>query len=148
VDIIRNDDHCGVANLCRTGGRQEAVFGSYCVHSSTLIHELAHTLCMGHEMDRYDSHDYLTFNNCESANYDLNWWHQPSFFDYFSTTHYEGCWPDTCLTAKQPNVEFCGLQAGLSVLDAEKLNAQYQCPGIFDLKPSFYLKVLRITKLR
>lgn len=46
VEILRDDNTCGLAHICRNGGAQFAKFGGGCINSGTMSHELGHTLCM------------------------------------------------------------------------------------------------------
>ncbi|ODM94826.1 Zinc metalloproteinase nas-6, partial [Orchesella cincta] len=132
VSIELNNDVCGIAHVCKIGGDQFAQFGQNCRNMATMIHELGHSICLGHEHQRIDRDDHLSFSSCirkprktEPFRYSAK-----GFYDYASQMHYtcnwcEGGWPSI------PNVENCGEQAtrGLSVLDVDSINALYNCQG-------------------
>ncbi|ODM89779.1 Zinc metalloproteinase nas-1 [Orchesella cincta] len=64
VNIEINETTCGYSNVCRLGGYQFAQFGQNCRNMNTMIHELGHSLCLGHEHQRQDRNFYLEFNGC------------------------------------------------------------------------------------
>ncbi|CAL8147063.1 unnamed protein product [Orchesella dallaii] len=48
VSIEVNNNVCGKAHVCKIGGYQFATFGKNCRNMSTMVHQLGHTLCLGH----------------------------------------------------------------------------------------------------
>ncbi|ODM89431.1 Zinc metalloproteinase nas-1 [Orchesella cincta] len=54
VSIEVDDNVCGFANVCKIGGPQVAKFGKNCRNMKTMVHQLAHALCFGHEHQRGD----------------------------------------------------------------------------------------------
>lgn len=65
---------CGVAHMCMNSGGQWAKFGGGCATAGVMVHELGHTLCMGHEQTRLDRDDWITFDTskCEPHGKDGN----------------------------------------------------------------------------
>ncbi|ODM91124.1 Zinc metalloproteinase nas-7 [Orchesella cincta] len=131
VDILHDPNVCGVAHLCMNTGAQFAKFGGSCVSPGVMIHELGHTLCMGHEQSRRDRDNWISFNTavCQPHGIDgadfnrgLN-----KLYDYVSIEHYEGECYNGCFQPKQPGVTKCGSGGPLSVLDIEILNEMYGC---------------------
>jgi hypothetical protein len=114
-------------------GGQFAKFGGSCVNPGTMVHELGHTLCMGHEQTRLDRDDWISFNTaiCQPHGKD-----GPDFnrglhklYDYVSIEHYEGECYNGCFQPKKPGVTKCGSGGPLGVLDLEILNELYGCGG-------------------
>jgi len=132
VDIQIDENVCGRATVCRQGGSQFVKLGSRCSDSRILIHELGHTLCMSHEFDRYDRDEYVSLgSSCSSSIVTPPFWTTFGLpYDYFSVMHYDGCWEGACIQAKQelPG-KWCGNPGRLGVLDVEKINTKYNCPG-------------------
>lgn len=135
VTILRDDNTCGVAEICRKGGAQYAKFGGQCISSGTMSHELGHTLCFMHEQSRPDRDTYISWDTnvygCTvqeklSAN---DWTTLDLLYDYVSLQHYEGECYNGCIKPKIPGVTKCGSGGDLSVLDVEKVNAYYDCGG-------------------
>lgn len=128
VSIENEPSTCGLAHVCRTGGYQFAQFGGSCRSAGTMVHELGHTLCFGHEQSREDRDNYMEYpcgsGGGKDMGFDIN-----LFFDYKSVMHY-GC--DNCMKPKMADVStsMCGSGGVLSVLDTEKVNAFYDCAGI------------------
>lgn len=133
VQILRDDNTCGVANVCRKEGPQFAKFGGSCINSGTMTHELGHTLCFGHEQTRPDRDNYISWDTkkCTPHNKDNanDFTTLDLLYDYVSLQHYEGECYDGCIIPKIPGVTKCGSGGDLSVLDAEKINAFYNCGG-------------------
>ena len=125
------NDECGEADVCRIGGKQFVKLGRDCVDMNTVVHELGHTVCMAHEHRRHDRDKYITLT-AESDKNDPNnkkakWDHTTLglMYDYESVMHYE------CPHFFKPTsgaVKNCSGDE-LSVLDAEKINAFYDCKG-------------------
>lgn len=88
-----------------------------------MIHELGHTLCFGHEQSREDRDNYLDFPCGSGGGKDMGF-DIHLFYDYKSAMHY-GC--DNCMKPKMADVSTA--MFGFSVLDAEKVNAFYDCAG-------------------
>ncbi|CAL8118412.1 unnamed protein product [Orchesella dallaii] len=131
VDILHDPTVCGVAHVCMNSGAQFAKFGGSCVSPGTMVHELGHTLCMGHEQTRLDRDEWIAFNTqiCQPHGID-----GPDFnrglnklYDYVSIEHYEGECYNGCFQPKQPGVTKCGSGGPLGVLDIEILNELYGC---------------------
>lgn len=116
--------------MCRTGGSQFALFGVRCRTMNTMVHELGHNLCLGHEHTRSDRDDYVGYQECRNVpGKDTNGDLRGSLYDYQSQMHYV-C--NNCLGGfSRQGVTRCGPQAtqGLSVMDADKLNDMYSCGG-------------------
>jgi hypothetical protein len=142
LESISNPNVCGVAEYCMKGGYQYARFGTYgggsaCHNPDIMIHELGHTLCLGHEMTRPDRDQYVHFSGCSSSaipQKDSNYRQSGLLYDYASQMHYQcgfcdGGYP---LMGGVGNRQ-CGIEItkGLSVLDAEKINLLYNCKGCF-----------------
>lgn len=74
VDILHDPNVCGLAHVCMNSGAQFAKFGGSCVNPGTMVHELGHTLCMGHEQTRLDRDKWIGFNTaiCEPHGIDGN----------------------------------------------------------------------------
>ncbi|ODM88920.1 Zinc metalloproteinase nas-14 [Orchesella cincta] len=126
---------CGLGHLCRTGGYQYAKFGGICRNKNTMIHELGHNLCLGHEHTRRDRDDYLHFNGCNPAEIPGkdNFETRGHLYDYTSRMSYQcgvcfGGWPK--MSGVNPNSN-CGNSEGLSVMDADKINDLYNCQGCY-----------------
>ncbi|CAL8130773.1 unnamed protein product [Orchesella dallaii] len=135
VSIEVNQSVCGVAHVCKQGGYQFAQFGDpseRCRNKATMVHELGHTICLGHEQQRSDRDNYLSFPNCDKVprkNPSGDYW-ASGIYDYSSQLHYDcnwcgGGWP------KAEEVTKCGFEAesGLSPLDVDKINELYDCQG-------------------
>lgn len=126
VSIENEPSVCGLAHVCRGGGYQFAQFGGSCRNAGVMVHELGHSLCFGHEQSREDRDDFLSFpcgsGGGKDTNFDIN-----LFYDYKSAMHY-GC--DNCMKPKMTDVSTSMCGGDFSVLDAEKVNAFYDCPGI------------------
>ncbi|ODM59418.1 Zinc metalloproteinase nas-4 [Orchesella cincta] len=112
-------------------GAQFAKFGGSCVSPGTMVHELGHTLCMGHEQTRRDRDEWISFNTAICQPHGLD---GPDFdrglnklYDYVSIEHYEGECYNGCFQPKQPGVTKCGSGGPLGVLDVEILNEMYGC---------------------
>lgn len=133
VQILRDDNTCGLAEMCRKGGPQFAKFGGSCIGWGTMTHELGHTLCFGHEQTRPDRDNYISWdtNKCKPHNKDNanDFTTLDLLYDYVSLQHYEGECYNGCIIPKIPGVTKCGSGGDLSVLDAEKINAFYNCGG-------------------
>lgn len=137
TSIERDDNVCGQSNVCMQGGYQFAKFGKNCRNMNTLVHQLAHSLCLGHEHQRSDRNNYVSLNN-DSTQCGLEYsgiskeLPTKNIYDYASQMHAE-C--GGCLTAKNEIVaKFgCGNQVtkGLSTLDVDKINQMYGCGGCF-----------------
>ncbi|CAF1048650.1 unnamed protein product [Didymodactylos carnosus] len=141
VRIIRDDNTCGVAIICRTGNEQWAKFGGGCIKSTVMVHELGHTLCFGHEQTRFDRDNYISYRpGCNPDGKDNN--HETTrelFYDYVSSQHYNN---DGCYNAKLPGVTTWGSgDRGLSVLDINKFNSYYECGGCLSYRWKPYAKV-------
>lgn len=135
VQILRDDRVCGVAQNCRRAGAQYAKFGGNCITAGVITHELLHTLCFHHEQSRPDRDQYISWNkkakNCvpdevmdanDFTSFDL-------LYDYVSIQHSEAECYNGCMKPKLSGVTKCGSGGDLSVLDAEKINALYNCGG-------------------
>lgn len=133
VQILRDDNTCGVANVCSHGGPQFAKFGGGCINSGTMTHELGHTLCFGHEQTRPDRDKYISWDRkkCEPHTKDSahDFTTLDLLYDYVSLQHYEGECYNGCIIPKMSGVTKCGSGGDLSVLDAKKINAFYDCGG-------------------
>jgi hypothetical protein len=131
VEILQDPDVCGLANVCMNTGPQFAKFGGTCVSPGTMVHELGHTLCMGHEQTRLDRDKWIGFNTaiCEPHGIDGNDFQGGlnKLYDYVSIEHYEGECYNGCFQPKVPGVTKCGSGGPLSVLDIEILNEMYGC---------------------
>ncbi|CAL8136219.1 unnamed protein product [Orchesella dallaii] len=134
VSIERDDNTCGLAHVCKIGGYQFAQFGGGCRTMSTMVHELGHTLCLGHEHQREDRDDYVTYSGCHQVPTKYTNNHVPKgIYDYRSIMHYwcdanNACFGGRPLT---PNVNNCGgaVTTGLSVFDVDGINSLYNCQG-------------------
>jgi len=133
VNIEIDNSVCGVAQVCRIGGKQFARIGKNCRSMPTIVHELGHTLCLHHEHQRMDRHKYLNFRDCpeDSVHPKIPYSTPSGLYDYQSIMHYQcnSCkagWPT------QPDVQKCGMDVnnGLSVLDADHINEMYNCQGM------------------
>jgi hypothetical protein len=95
-----------------------------CADIISMIHEMGHAACLGHEHARYDKDKYITDCGDEKDN-NLNGGH---LYDYRSAMHYRH---PGCIVPKMSGVsEYqCESPNFLSVLDAEKLNDMYKCVG-------------------
>jgi hypothetical protein len=138
VEIQRDDNTCGLANVCRNGGAQFARFGGSCISSGTMTHELGHTLCFGHEQTRPDRDDYISWNTniCEPHGRDNanDFTTLDLMYDYVSLQHYEGECYNGCIIPRISGVTKCGSGGDLSVLDVEKINAFYNCGGCYSYR--------------
>lgn len=92
-----------------------------------MVHELGHTICFGHEQTRKDRDSYVRFPCGNPPGRDDSFDTLGMLYDYKSSMHY-GC--DSCLVPTKSGVTTsdCG-QDNLSVLDVQKINAFYDCPG-------------------
>ena len=133
VEILRDDNTCGLAQVCVAGGAQFAKFGGGCISAGTMTHELGHTLCFGHEQTRPDRDSWISWNTnvCEPHGLDNgnDWTTLDLLYDYVSIQHYEGECYNGCIVPRQGGVTKCGSGGGLGVLDVEKINAFYECGG-------------------
>jgi len=133
VEILRDDNTCGLANVCRSGGAQFAKFGGSCISSGVMTHELGHTVCFGHEQTRPDRDSYISWNTniCQPHGIDNgnDWSTLDLLYDYVSLQHYEGECYNGCIVPRISGVTKCGSGGDLSVLDVEKINAFYNCGG-------------------
>ncbi|ODM87831.1 Zinc metalloproteinase nas-1, partial [Orchesella cincta] len=131
VSIEVDENVCGFANVCKIGGRQVAKFGKDCRNMKTMVHQLGHTMCLGHEHQRPDRDSYLNFSSCSNIPKKMRSFRRPmGLYDYNSQMHAqcnscEGGFP--C----RGSVNICGPDAtpGLSVLDADNINYIYNCQG-------------------
>lgn len=96
-----------------------------------MVHELGHTVCLGHEHARDDRDDYLNYpcNPSNAGSKSVGYDTLGMLYDYKSSMHY-GC--SDCMLPKMGDVtkDMCGGDY-LSVLDVEKINAFYDCSGEF-----------------
>ncbi|CAL8136233.1 unnamed protein product [Orchesella dallaii] len=134
VNIERNDSVCGVAHVCKIGGYQFAQFGGNCRTMSTMVHELGHSLCLGHEHQREDRDEHLTYSSChQTPSKDTHNWVTKGIYDYRSIMHYWCDANNACLGGRptQSNVNNCGgaVTTGLSVMDVDGINSLYNCQG-------------------
>ena len=133
VDILYDANVCGLAHVCMNSGGQFAKFGGSCVNPGTMVHELGHTLCMGHEQTRRDRDDWISWNTavCEPHGLDGSDFDRGlhKLYDYVSIEHYEGECYNGCIVPKKPGVTKCGSGGPLGVLDIEILNEMYGCAG-------------------
>jgi len=125
---IMKDDSLGcsaVASNCYSGaGTVGKIRFGHCSPWETLGHEMGHVLCFGHEHNRNDRENYLRPGGGMEGKYEhLNFGH---LYDYTSAMN--GCGGPYVPSMSGVDVSSCGSK-GLSVLDAEKLNDVYQCPG-------------------
>lgn len=125
------NEGCAYSDNCYTGRRVTASFGG-CKNWDTMVHEMGHALCFGHEQDRADRNNYLDSPRCTGDGiYDhLNFYH---LYDYRSVMHYG--MDSSCF--KFPGVTSAGSSVGLNVLDAEKLNDAYNCQGCLSYRFRF-----------
>ncbi|ODM92490.1 Zinc metalloproteinase nas-6 [Orchesella cincta] len=134
VSLEVNNDQCGVATVCNmgNGSYQFARFGQNCRNVSTMVHELAHTLCLGHENQRRDRDNYISYADCGDnfpRKLSQKNFRASGIYDYASQMHYQ-C--TSCQLGGFPlESGWCGvdLTPGLSVLDADLINALYDCKG-------------------
>ncbi|CAG7723568.1 unnamed protein product [Allacma fusca] len=138
VHISRDDQTCGLASLCKQGGQQFAKFGGGCINSGVMSHELGHTLCFMHEQTRPDRDDYISWNTAICKPHDKvnpnDWDTLDIMYDYTSLQHYEGECYNGCIIPKMSGVTKCGSGGLPSVLDIEKINAYYDCPGCYSYR--------------
>lgn len=126
----RDESGCAYAGSCYYGGVQTATF-EQCISRDVAVHEMGHILCFGHEQDRNDKYNFI--EDCNNNKYEhINLGH---LYDYRSIMHY---FCDDCRVPTMEGVSKnqCGSPAGLSVLDAEKLNDAYDCQGYFYINRS------------
>ncbi|CAL8128795.1 unnamed protein product [Orchesella dallaii] len=132
VDLMVDHKECGLAHVCMIGGRQWVKFGGKCRTLETMVHELMHTLCFRHEHWRPDRNKYLNFMGChqEPEILEENKKYPLGIYDYGSQVHYK-CIPCHGGSPTMPGVTKCGSQvtSGLSIIDADKINALYNCQG-------------------
>lgn len=137
VNVQRFDQTCGSSYMCRWGGMQEMWIGGDCFNLTVLLHELGHTLCLGHEDTRVDRDDYVDFSPCEFIVDPDEFDTRGHLYDYWSVMHYicgfcngGGGWPKM----EGVSLEQCGQAIpegkGLSVLDVDKINDFYDCQGL------------------
>jgi len=112
-------------------GAQFAKFGGNCVNAGTIIHELGHTLCMGHEQTRLDRDKWIGFNTGVCTPPPIDGYEFQSglnkLYDYVSVEHGEEECHNGCFQPRVPLVTHCGSGGPLSVLDIEVLNEMYGC---------------------
>jgi len=129
--ILHDPGVCGVAHVCMNSGAQFAKFGGSCVNPGTMVHELGHTLCMGHEQTRLDRDKWIGFNTaiCQPHGIDGSDFNRGlhKLYDFVSIEHYEGECYNGCFVPKIPGVTKCGSGGPLAVLDVEVLNELYGC---------------------
>ncbi|CAG7832488.1 unnamed protein product [Allacma fusca] len=122
----------------RQGGQQVAKFGGSCINSGVMSHELGHTLCFMHEQSRPDRDDYISWNTSKCTPHEKvnpnDWTTLHLFYDYVSLQHYEGECYNGCIKPKMSGVSKCGSGGLPSVLDIEKINAYYDCPGCYSYR--------------
>lgn len=98
-----------------------------------MTHELGHTICFGHEQSRFDRDDWISWNQAicspHGKDSETDWTNLDLLYDYVSLQHYEGECYHGCIVPKVSGVTKCGSGGPLAVLDIEKINAYYQCPG-------------------
>ncbi|XP_037042515.1 zinc metalloproteinase nas-13-like [Bradysia coprophila] len=125
VQILRDDNACGVAEMCKKGGSQYAKFGGGCIGSGVMTHELGHTLCFGHEQTRPDRDNYISWDasKCKPHNKDNanDFTTLDLLYDYVSLQHYEGECYNGCIIPKLPGVTKFGSGGELSVWMQKKL---------------------------
>jgi len=135
VSIEIDNRFCGKSNVCKIGNYQYAKIGRECRFMATMVHELGHSLCLAHEHQRVDRANYVHYQQCLGSTVKGRLrkitHNATGIYDYASQMHYE-C--GACTLAGWPtdeNVHLCGrdLTPGLSVLDADSINALYNCGG-------------------
>lgn len=146
ISIEVDNRICGVGSMCKVGGYQFAKFGLTCRRKATMVHELGHNLCLGHENQRADRDYYISFRNCHlygESSLILPNQLKEGIYDYSSIMHNpcnqcSGGWP------KEKNVKGCGKQLsdGLSVMDADHINDLYQCQGKHIFLQHLYNKMI------
>lgn len=131
---IKNEPSaCSLSEVCMKGGQQFIQIGGLCWFREMIIHQLGHALCLGHEHQRPNRDDYLSYSplcsekDIPQTNPKDN---DIGFYDYASQMHFacgwcSGGWPT------QDNATKCGYQVtkGLSLLDADYINLLYRCGG-------------------
>ncbi|CAL8136518.1 unnamed protein product [Orchesella dallaii] len=136
ISIEVDNRVCGKANVCKNGGYQFVKFGRNCRNTATMIHQLGHALCLGHEHQRSDRDNFLNVKRCyirkDGPMAKLYAEEPKRLYDYASQMHFK-CGSCPFGNPTKPNVTKCGRQItqGLSVLDADHINALYDCQGCF-----------------
>ncbi|ODM96988.1 Zinc metalloproteinase nas-1 [Orchesella cincta] len=138
VSIEVDDNVCGFANVCKIGGWQVAKFGKDCRNMKTMVHQLAHTLCLGHEHQRLDRDQFLNYSSCSSNPRKVESLKRPtSLYNYASQMHSKcgscdrGMPNEGKIHSSSTKNVICGPDAspGLSVLDVDNINYLYNCQG-------------------
>ncbi|CAL8105794.1 unnamed protein product [Orchesella dallaii] len=133
LSIEVDNEVCGSANVCNLGNAsyQFAKFGGIFRNMSTMVNELGHTLCLGHEHQRRDREKYVSYADCDEKG-SIPKKRRPQFYyangiyDYASQVHYE-C--DSCELGGWPTSPgFCGVQLTPGLTRGEV------SPGRFDME--------------
>ncbi|ODM94336.1 Zinc metalloproteinase nas-1 [Orchesella cincta] len=132
TSIETDNSICGQGHVCKQGGYQYAKFGGNCRESSTMIHELGHNLCLHHENERGDRDEYVNYSKCQRIPQKMDNGTFKKLYDFDSQMHLScqrcdgGGWPKKHVSECGPDVN-----DGLSVLDADNINALYDCQGCY-----------------
>lgn len=95
---------------------------------TTYVHELGHAICLHHEFVRVDRNEYLSFRNCDNPPKIKNSvTTKGHMFDYRSQMSYD-CFGCAGVPTMQGALS-CRSYDGFSVIDADKVNAFYNCKG-------------------
>lgn len=152
VSVERSEEikNCGQSQYCvlqnnsESGGYQYLRIKGDCGYKETFVHEMGHVLCIGHEHERPDRDQYISYDNCNSTNTPKKRKNAifGGIYDYASQMHYD-CKGSNINdddddssrcefpTPKEKEWTQCGpqLHNGLSVIDADSINALYDCQG-------------------
>ncbi|CAI5447039.1 unnamed protein product [Caenorhabditis angaria] len=135
---IRDSNYCS-SNLGQVKGKQKIEFGKYCEMTGTAVHELTHSLGIGHEMARFDRDTYVIVvesNIIDSYKYNFKKLtssnsYNPVPFEYGSVMMYGpkdfavGSY-ETIIPKDNDYYYTMGFQL-TSFLDYKRLNIAYDC---------------------